>query len=183
MSKKLDLSSRLNFDPIDLTAPDKVIKCICQQLSEQTNGCVIGAVEEYSGRIESYTQKSSVATMATLLGETEKKINIQNSLGKIGNECNRFEFYLRTPIYEDYKYRILFFEYGTGNYPVKVVLEQGVAEEILGEYKGYITFPETRDAFENLIYNVLSSSHIVGVMQELINISRIKAAEIESDKE
>lgn len=181
MSKKLDLSGRLNFAPMDLTAPDKVIESICQQLSEQTNGCVIGVVAEYDGKIESYTQKSSMAAMATMLGEAEKKINIQHSLGKIGNERNRFEFYLQTPTYEDYKYRILFFEYGTGNYPVKVILEQGVADEVLGEYNGYKTFPATPGALEDLIYSVLSSDHIVNVMQELINISRIKAMEIEDE--
>lgn len=183
MSKKLDISSRLNFAPVDLTAPDKVIKNLCDQLSEETNGYIIGAVEQYDGKIESYTQKSSMATVAAMLGESEKKVCIQKSLGKIGNEIKRFEFYLKTPAYEDYKYRILFIEYGTGNYPVKVVLELGVANEVLDSHGGYKITCKNPDELEDLIFRVLSSEHIIHVMQELLNIKQIKDAEEKSEGE
>lgn len=179
MRKKFDIGSRLNFDPIDLTAPDKVIRNLCDQLSEETNGYVVAAIEEYNGKIESYTQKSSMATVAAMLGESEKKICIQNSLGKIGNEVKRFEFYLKTPTYEDYKFRVLFIEYGTGNYPVKVVLEMGVANEVLDSHGGYKIICKNPDELEDLIFRVLTSEYIIHVMQELINIKRIKDAEEE----
>ena len=183
MSKKLDISSRLNFERVDLTAPDKVIRNLCDQLSEETNGYVVGVIEKYDGIIESYTQKSSMATIAAMLGESEKKVSIQKYLGKIGNEIKRFEFYLKTPAYEDYKYRILFIEYGTGNYPVKVVLELGVANEVLDSHGEYRNMCENPAELEDLIFRVLSSDHIIHVMQELLNIKQIKDSEEKSEDE
>ena len=70
---------------------------------------------------------------------------------------------------ENYKYRILFFEYGIGMYPVKIVLEQGIADEIFEkENANYIIEYETKNELENVIINILKTKKVIKVMQELI---------------
>ena len=48
MAKKLNITERLDFNDIDLTAPEKVIDEILTQLSEETKGIVgkVGAEKE-----------------------------------------------------------------------------------------------------------------------------------------
>ena len=79
------------------------------------------------------------------------------------------EFFLTAPKIENYKYRILFFEYGIGMYPVKIVLEQGIADEIFKkENANYIIEYETKNELENVIINILKTKKVIKVMQELI---------------
>ena len=70
---------------------------------------------------------------------------------------------------EDYKYRVLFFEYGIGMYPVKIVLEQGIADEIFKkENADYVVEYATKTELENVILNILKTKKVAKVMQELI---------------
>lgn len=70
---------------------------------------------------------------------------------------------------EDYKYRVLFFEYGIGMYPVKIVLEQGIADEIFKkENADYVVEYATKTELENVILNILKTKKVTKVMQELI---------------
>ena len=52
----LSLKEKLSFDKVDLTAPDKVIKEVGNELSEITQGMVKCEVKEYDGPIRSFTQ-------------------------------------------------------------------------------------------------------------------------------
>ena len=95
--------------------------------------------------------------------------DIQDNLGTIGYQNFKFEFFVKAPKIENYKYRILFFEYGIGMYPVKIVLEQGIADEIFKkENANYIIEYETKTELENVIVNILKTKKVIKVMQELI---------------
>lgn len=121
MEKKLNISDKLDFSDIDLTAPEKVISEILAQLSEETNGIICGNIETYSGHVMSYT-KAGFSSLAIAIGSAEKEVDIQNDLGKIGQETHKFECYLYTPEYDKYKYRVFFIKYDTSNYPVNIEL-------------------------------------------------------------
>ena len=70
---------------------------------------------------------------------------------------------------KNYKYRILFFEYGIGMYPVKIVLEQGIADEIFKkENANYNNWIWNKNELENVIINILKTKKVIKVMQELI---------------
>ena len=61
------------------------------------------------------------------------------------------------------------FEYDIGMYPVKIVLEQGIADEIFKkENANYIIEYETKNELENVIINILKTKKVIKVMQELI---------------
>ena len=73
---------------------------------------------------------------------------------------------------------MLFVEFGIGNYPVKVVLEDAIAEKILsGSLDDYITRCTSSEEFEQLIMSILSISYVIDVIQELINVASIKRQE------
>lgn len=174
MSKKLNLSEKLDFADIDLTAPDIVINELLDQLPDETNGLICGKIQPYNGHIMSYTE-SRISSIALALGTTpDRKVDIQDDLGKIGTETHKFECYLYTPEYEKYRYRIFFVKYNVSNYPATVVLEESIAKSISGTNGGYIYTCNTRAELEELIVNVLTSKRIITVMQELIRVNQAK---------
>ena len=150
-------------------SPDTVIAELGNQLEKATNGFIKGVVREYNGPIESYDQMSAFASIASALGTSLVHRDIQDNLGEIGYQEYKFEFFLTTSKLEDYKYRVLFFEYGIGMYPVKIVLEQGIADEIFKkENADYVVEYATKTELENVILNILKTKKVTKVMQELI---------------
>ena len=173
MSKKLDFGGKLDFNDIDLTAPHVVIEELASQIAQETDGIIQGKVAPYSGHVYSYTQ-SGLAGLSAVLGSVEKRVDIQTTLGKQGEESHKYEFYLCTPSYQRYKYRICYLQYGAGNYPVNVVLEQNIANDIYSDSNaGYIIKCQTRMELEDLIVKVIYSKRVISVMQELIRINQV----------
>ena len=107
---------------------------------------------------------------------SDEEVDIQNDLGKIGQETHKFECYLYTPEYDKYKYRVFFVKYDTSNYPVNIILEESVARSISGNNSGYIMTCSTREELEELVYKIFNSKKLISVMQELIRINQSKKA-------
>lgn len=177
MSKKLNLSGMLDFSEVDLTAPDKVVEEILSQLPEDTQNIISGSIVEYGGHVTSYTttRTSLAETLGTIT--TEKRVDIQDSLGKFGEEDKRFECFLYTSGYTKYKYRMFFMRYGIANYPVQFTLEESISRSIQGTNHSYIVICNKRDEVEDLILKILTSKKVLGVMQELIRIYQAKKSE------
>ena len=177
MSKKLDLSGILDYSEPDLTAPDKVVEEILAQLPENTQNIISGNIVEYDGHVTSYTQTTTRSSLANALASitTEKRIDIQDSLGKRGGEDKKFECFLYTAGFTKYKYRMFFMKYGIANYPVQFTLEESISRSIQGA--NYIVTCNKRDEVEDLILKILTSKKVLGVMQELIRVYQIKKIE------
>ena len=177
MDKKLNLAAHLSFAEIDLTAPDIVIAEILNQLPEETNGIILGAINPYDGHIFSY-KKPGISSISLALGTAgDTEVDIQDSLGKSGSEAHKFECYLYTPAYPKYRYRVFFMRYEIANYPVKLVLEESIANSISANSSGYIYTCKTRSELEDLITRILTSKRAIDVMQELIRINQAKKEE------
>lgn len=175
MDKKLSFREKLDFNDIDLTAPDKVIEEILSQLPKETNDIIMGKIQPYSGHVFSY-KMAGLSGIAEALGNVDKTVDIQTDLGKIGQETHKFECFLYTPEYDKYKYRVFFVKYDTANYPVEVILDESIARSISGSSSRYIQTCNTREELETLTYNIFNSKRIVAVMQELIRINQAKKA-------
>lgn len=173
MCKKLNLNEMLNFDDIDLTAPDIVIKELFDQLPNETNKLINGKIEKYDGPVMSYTT-GSISAISSSLKLMNNQVDIQIDLGEIGTETHQFECYLYTPEYDKYHYRMFFVKYNISNYPVTIVLEESVARSISVPNGEYICICNTRIELEELIVRVLTSKRIIEVMQELIRINQAK---------
>lgn len=174
MEKKLNIREKLDFSDIDLTPPEKVITDILEQLSEETNGLVLGKIMPYSGHVLSYKQAG--LSSLNLFGNSDKEVNIQTELGKIGQDTHKFECYLYTPEYDKYKYRVCFVKYDTSNYPVNVILEESIAKSVFAGRSEYILQCNTREELEDLIFKIFTSKKLISVMQELIRINQSKKA-------
>lgn len=179
MNPKLNLSDMLNFSEVDLTAPDKVIEEILAQLPEATQNIISGDIVKYNGYVTSYTTTTTTQALIEALGpiKTEKRIDIQESLGKCGEEVKKFECFLYTSGYTKYKYRMFFMKYGIANYPVQFTLEESISRSVQGPNSNYIVTCSTRDEVEDLILKILTSKKVLGVMQELIRIYQAKKRE------
>lgn len=177
MDTKLNLTGKLDFNEIDLTAPEKVVAEILTELPGETNGIIHGNVAAYDGPVASEI-KSSIASISRVLTAAEGiKVDIQDSLGKCNREIHKFECYLYTPEYTKYKYRVFFMKYEIANYPVDVVLDESVSDSTFGIGSGYIHTCSTRGELENLVVKVLTSKRMIAVMQELIRINQAKREE------
>ena len=182
MSKELNLTGMLNFNEMDMTLPNKVVEEILQQIPKSTNDIIHANIEEYNGHVISYTKKDSVAEVLGAMS-LEKCVDIQDSLGKCGGgEEHKYECYLYTTTYEDYKYRMFFMRYGIAPYPVRFTLEESIARDIPDIGIGYIVSCNNREEVEDLIIKILTSKKALSVMQELIRVYQAKKYE-ESTKE
>ena len=167
-----EIKDKLNLTDVDSVPPENAVRVISDQIKEITDGIVIGKVEQYDGRIESYTI-DGIASIAAMTKDRE--YNIQKDLGARGYILSRFEFYLTATELPSYKYRLLFFEYGIGGYPVKVVLEQSIADSInRGRSSNYTFKVADRTKLEEMINLVLSAPRTIEVIQGLINATKIE---------
>ena len=169
---KIDLSSKLVFSEEDLTSPEIVVEKLISQIKDETNSMVFGKIDNYEGAIDSYTVPSFAEQISEALGRDRKNVDVQQELGELNKETRKFEVFLCTPVYNQYKYRICFIEFGIANYPVKVVLEQSIADEInkAGKKNSYIYSCANRSELEELIVSIICSKKVISVMQEIINI-------------
>lgn len=168
-----DLEHALTFSNALTTAPDMVISEIGGQLESITKGFVRGIVKKYDGSLLSAGQHQDLSSIASALGSSMAYKDIQQELGPVGQNTFQFEFFLSAPKLEHYKYRILFLEYGIGCYPVKLILEQGIADEIFGtEHADYTIEYGTKDQLANAIINILNTQKIIRIIQELIDTSQ-----------
>lgn len=174
MSKIHTIIEKLDFNVIDLTAPNKVVEEIINELPDATNGIIHGTISEYDGHITSYT-KAGWAALSEALGTVDTKVDIQTTLGKSGDENHKYELFLHTPKHKHYKFRILYLQFGIANYPATVVLEQNIANDVYNDSNArYIVSCNNRDELETLIYNILGCKRIIRIMQELIRIHQVQ---------
>ena len=176
MSRRFDFAGKLDFNDIDLTAPEKVIEEILSQLPEETNNIIHGKIQPYNGAVFSY-KKPGISSIAEALGSTEKTVDIQHDLGKIGQETHKFECFLYTPEYNKYKYRVFFVKYDIANYPATIILDESVANSITNNTGKYIYTCDTREDLETLVFRVFETKRMNVVMHELIRINQAKKEE------
>lgn len=79
MEKKFNFIKKLDFNDIDMTAPEKVISDILDQLSKETNGIICGKINAYNGPVMSYAQ-TGFSSLALAIGTADKEVDIQNDL-------------------------------------------------------------------------------------------------------
>lgn len=167
-------ADRISFVSKSTKTPELVFIQKAKEIEDVTQQYIVGNVAEYDGKIESYDQLSAVATLAQTLTMPTIHKDIQNELGEVGEKNFTYEFFLTAPKLENYKFRILFFEYGISGYPLKVVLEQGIADEINAtEESNYIFNINTEKELETVIDNILNTQRVVDIMQKIIDASNI----------
>ena len=167
------MAMEFNFDLVDRWTPDKVIEDKLKELGEVTKGYVEGKIESYEGHIFSYDykRKNGLAGLNSLYQNAEETVhvNIQDKLGEQNNEEKKFEVYLKVKGIENYKYRMMFVEYGTVSYPATFVLNADIAAEYGSGRRNTIVKLNSMLEIQELLNKIFESGMMTELIQNLIN--------------
>jgi len=157
-----------NYEKVT-TLPEKIIEQQCEYLKKLTEGRVIGNIKRYNGKTTDYEEKSTALRMQELYGT--RNIDIQENLGDLGNIPNiyfTFEFYLSSPNTPKYKFRIMFLSYVSDQYPLELVLDEDIADEI---YENEKVLCANEEEFIRYMTQIINSSKVSSVIRALNNIA------------
>lgn len=187
MKYDLGLNDKLNFDKVDLTPADIVVEEIAKELKSETRGLVDCNVKPYAGEIYSriVTKPSSMAMLTSALDTHghEEIFDVQNSLGELINKENKYEVYLSTPKYKNYKFRLMFLKYDSTIYPVTIVLEQEISTQLQNAHNSYIYKIGSREEFEKFIISVIKTEKVTNILQQLVSLAGSGIPEIYATEE
>ena len=175
-----------NLNLSDLPAikpPESIVEQQCDYLREATFGRVVARVSSYSGPTANYTytkpgihniiqkalRNDSILLRSPILpaDSEEVSVDIQEDLGDVGSFHSMYfsyEFFLTSPSTPNYKFRIMFFTYTAGQYPVGIVLDSDIAVEI-GEKQNISCSSE--DKFKDAVKRIITSSKVIKVIETL----------------
>ena len=168
----IEMAMEFNFDLVDRLTPDKVIEDKLKELVEVTKGYVEGKIEPYSVLIFSYdyTKRTGLANLNLYQNSEETvHVDIQDKLGEQNNEEKKFEVYLKVKGIENYKYRMMFVEYGTVSYPATVVLNADIAAEYGSGRRNTIVKLNSMLEIQELLNKIFESGMMMELIQNLIN--------------
>lgn len=166
-----------DFELVDKFTPVTVVKNALKQIEVATKGYVTGNIEPYSGHISSYTKKIGFAAAFDTLNRTETvEVDIQEDLGAQDTEQNRYEVFLSVKGLEHYKYRMMFVDYGTVSYPVRIVMNEDLAVEYSGKRKPVFDIHNMAN-LEAMMEKIINCVTFISLVQSLINESLRKEAE------
>lgn len=191
MKYDLGLNDKLNFEKVDLTPADIVVEEIAKELKSETRGLVDCNVKPYAGEIYSriVTKPSSMASSMAMLTSAldtrghEEIFDVQNSLGELINKENKYEVYLSTPKYKNYKFRLMFLKYDSTIYPVTIVLEQEISTQLQNAHNSYIYKIGSREEFEKFIISVIKTEKVTNILQQLVSLAGSGIPEIYATEE
>lgn len=176
------------FELVDKYTPEAVIRDSLKQIEEATNGYVMGNIAEYGGPISTYTKNiggkaAMLGALGTLATKTETvQVDIQNDLGELDDEDNRYEVYLTVKGLEYYKYRMMFVDYGAVSYPVTIVMNEALAREYNGGKRNERFSLNTMKELEDMLDIVINSDTMLTLIQNLINESLRQELRAESSE-
>ncbi len=158
-----------NFDEgslKNLHSPLTVVKNLCDELSQISNGRVIARVTEYEGRYRS-TQAFKYSPM--ILGSLSE-FDVQSVMGDKAiddDHSNEFvyELFLTSKNTPKYKYRVFIMYYSIGMYPVGLTIQEDIAKEINIDSEGTNFNNETE--FTEALQQILGSSTVGNILNNL----------------
>lgn len=155
-----------NFKARSEEFPNEIAIEYCNQLYELTNKLVMAKVEKYDKNIENMEDNMvmNLSNFSPLLRKTTEQY-----LGEI-SENNKFtyEMFLTGINTPNYKYRFCFIENGVKPYPVRVVLDTDIANEL--EFETKINC-NNRGEYIELLLLILNSKKMTEVIEGLMAIN------------
>ncbi len=156
--------NNFNFELEDKEAPFDAVKKEISVVEVATNGYVTANIDTYDGKINYQT---SIASIVSAFNDNLEE-NIQDKLGELENEICTYEIFLSVKGLDNYKYRILFLEYGSISYPTTVVLNNDIADYCIGKSKTKYLIYNEKD-LKKMIDRIINSDYFIKIVQNLIN--------------
>ena len=155
------------FDLKDVKAPEEVAKTVFDEVQKASNGYVKVKVEGYSKTsLTSSSRTVSLSALADALAD-QKMSTIQDKLGEIQAEKHIYEVYISARLMENYKYRMFFIKYETMSYPVEIILDNELAEQVLRQSRTLI-INNDMESLEELLNKIKYSSYFTRYIQNII---------------
>lgn len=116
------------FKAENTKSPRNILDEQADILIDMTDGVIIAKTDEYEGRMRS----GKIGGMASLGLDVfeERDYNVQTDLGEISDKAFRFEFFITSAMTPNFKYRVMLFEYDITFYPVRITLDETIANEL-----------------------------------------------------
>ena len=154
-----------DFKAQSVDTPKEIIATQCESLEQITKGSILAKITEYDGPIHTYLIESPL--QASMKSFEVKKVDIQEALGEISESNFVYEFFITSRETPNFKYRVMFLSYGISFYPVTVVLDEAIANEI--GLKDNNQF-NTQEEFVGALNSILNSSKMENVITALLAI-------------
>jgi hypothetical protein len=160
-----------NFDTQPTDTPRDIVQFQCDSLGEITGGIIVAKVEEYSEPIVSHSVMSAYdnITLINKAAQTVREFNVQDTLGEVADGKFRYEFYISSAASPNYKYRVLFLQFGVSMYPVTIVMDEDIAEELKLNYQISCT---GQDEFEATLEAIINSKKVGKVVSSLLGMAK-----------
>lgn len=172
------MKNMINFSVEELDTyigAKEILEAQSNNLKLVTEDLVYGVVREYEGIIESYTSQGilkSVTDVKNLMGE--RFISVQNNLGELEEHCFTYEFYITSQWTKNYKYRVMFLRHGIARYPLKIVIDQDIADEL--EVASEMQFEQEQE-FISILERIFQSNKFKEIVQNLYTFNKKDALE------
>lgn len=129
------MKNLFDFDKIEqersMVFPIEIVKFQCEALKKITGDLIIGKVKEYDEPISDYTTQglAAISRSIDLIGKP-REIKIQSKLGEQSDSEFTYEFFITSKNMPNFIYRVCFIRYGISLYPVHLVVDETIAEQI-----------------------------------------------------
>ena len=142
------MNSMINFEikePDEFILPSDIIKAQCDAIKEKSNGHVVAKISEVSYLTISFSDDSD--------------FDFQDS-----NNQFQYEFFITSIATPNYKFRVLYIKYGIEGYPLRMLIDPGIAKELSSKQLMYC---DTEVAFNEKLKNILNTKKVQLVVNSL----------------
>ena len=147
--------------------PKKIVESICKQLSKNTSGRVLAKIELFDKTLKEMNKGSYFSQLP--IAVLSKQEMAQDKLGEVGDSSKfTFEVYLTGEKTNNYKYRMLFLEYGAVNYPVRISLDRMIAEELKC---GYEVSCKNETELKEMIKSIVTTDTVTDIIEGLLGVN------------
>lgn len=145
----------------------------CVLLADITGKKIIARVTEYEGEYKSHPERviSDSFTKALTMTTRIPGFDVQNVLGEKASEKDNqfvYELYITSEKTPKYKYRAFIMHYGIALYPVRIIMEGEIAEELELNTEIEVT---SESEFLEILGRILGSKRISFVVEKLLSLN------------
>lgn len=143
----------------------------CLFLSDATSEKIIARVSEYEGEYINHPPINKYTKSFENMQIIEPEFDVQNVLGENASENDNtfvYELYITSKKTPKYKYRAFIMYYGIELYPVHIIMEEQIAEELKLNTEIAVT---SESEFKEVLSGILGCKRISSVVEKLLSLN------------
>jgi hypothetical protein len=162
-----------SFETSKILSPRDIVAAQCQALSDATGGLVYARISDYSGKIKSDKAMSHIFDAlwsASSIFPTEQPFDVQSVLGDNASGSHfTYEFFITSKSTPNYMYRVFFLKHKLDYYPLEIVLDNSISQE-LGSRENVVC--SSQEEFIGFLGDILKSNRMKFVVSSLLAMNK-----------